>query len=337
MKKISRFVVWFGIMVIIMLAGTSGFMLIEHYPLLEAVYMTVITIATIGYQEVKPLSPQGMLFNIIFIISSFAFFTYALTSLTRYVVSGEMAAYFKKRKLMKSINNFSDHVIVCGFGRHGQQASKILQLHNIDFVVIDTHEARLAEWQNENKDLVYIQGDAMQDEILVKAGIKKARAILLNLPTDADNVFIVLSARYLNPNFVIISRAQHKSTINKLKTAGADHVILPEMIGGSHMATLVSKPDVIEFINSLWGDDAESINIESVAYEELPDELKDKSIFEVTKWNNTGVSCLGIKNARGKFIINPPGDTLIQNKMKIMLFGTMYQIAEAKRLLKLRK
>ncbi len=313
-----------------MLTGVIGFMSIEHYTFIDALYMTVITIGTIGYHEVNPLSDAGKIFNIIFIISSFAVFTYALSRLTKYLVSGEMASYIKNRKLMNAIEKFSAHIIICGFGRHGQQAAKILMANNVDFVVIDTVEINIKNWLNENKSLVYIHGDATDDEILQKAGIKNAKALILTLPTDADNVFIVLSARSMRPDLIIISRAQLKSTAVKLKTAGADHIILPEMIGGSHMATLISKPDVIEFINNLWGDEAESINIESLAYEELPEGLKNKSIDDIIDWHGTGVNCLGIKNAEGKFIINPPRKTIIHEKMKIMLFGTMNQIAEIK-------
>lgn len=330
MKKISPFLIWFSVLVVIMLTGVAGFMILENYTFVDALYMTVITIGTIGYSEVKPLSETGKIFNIVFIISSFAIFTYALSSLTKYIVSGEMASYFKNRMLMNSINKFSDHVIICGFGRHGEQAAKILMANKIDFVVIDNNEAHIKDWLNENKPLVYIHGDATDDEILIKAGIKKAKALLLTLPADADNVFIVLSARPINPQLTIISRAQHKGSVIKLKTAGADHIILPEMIGGSHMAMLISKPDVIEFINNLWGDAAEAINIESVSYEELPQDLKDKSIYEIINWHTTGINCLGIKNEEGRFIINPPGETAIHSKMKIMLFGTMQQIANMK-------
>jgi voltage-gated potassium channel len=330
LKKKFPFVVWFGILTFIMLTGVIGFMVIDNYTFIDALYMTVITVATIGYHEVKPLSEPGKIFNIIFIITSIALFTYALSSLTKYIVSGEMAAYFKKRNLMNAIDKFTNHVIICGFGRHGQQAAKILMANHIDFVVIDNSEINIKSWLNENQLLVYIHGDATDDDILIKAGIKKAKALLLTLPADADNVFIVLSARSINPNLSIISRASLKSTVTKLKTAGADHIILPEMIGGTHMATLISKPDVIEFINNLWGDEAESINIESVAYEELPRELKDKSIQEIINWHNTGVNCLGIKNEKGRFIINPPQNTTINPQMKIMLFGTMHQIADMK-------
>jgi voltage-gated potassium channel len=330
-KKQFPFLLLFSILTAIMIIGVIGFMVVEGYSFVDALYMTVITISTIGYHEVRPLSESGKIFNIIFIISSFAVFTLVITSLTRYIISGEMAAVFKKRKLMNAIEKFSNHVIICGFGRNGQQAANILMTNKIDFVVIDTAEINITNWLSENKSLVYINGNATEDDILIKAGIKKAKAILLTLPADADNVFIVLSAKTLNPDITIISRAQLKSTVDKLKTAGADHVILPELIGGTHMATLISKPDVIEFINNLWGDEAESINIESVSYEGLPKELRDKSIQEIINWHGMGVNCLGIKDAKGRFIINPPKETIIKAQMKIILFGTITQIADLKK------
>jgi voltage-gated potassium channel len=330
LKKQFPFLLWLGILVLIMLSGVAGFMVIEHYPFLDALYMTVITLATIGYHEVRPLTEAGKIFNIVFIISSFAVFTYILGSLTRYIISGEMAATFKKRSLMNAIEKIKDHVIICGFGRNGQQAANVLLANRIDFVVIDMEEVNIQTWLSEKKSLVYVHGDATDDEVLMKAGIAKARALLLTLPADADNVFIVLSAKSLNPGLTIISRAQHKSSINKLKTAGADHIILPEVIGGMHMATLISKPDVIEFINNLWGDEAESINIESVAFEMLPETLKNKTIREIIRYKDTGVNCLGIKNENEKFIINPPEETVMQPNMKIILFGTHSQITAMK-------
>ncbi len=296
--------------------------------------MTVITIATIGYHEVKPLSTDGKIFNIAYIVFSFAIFTYAISRLTRYIVSGEMAFYFKNRKLMNAIDRVSNHVIICGFGRNGQQAAQILRQHKTDFVVIDNDENHFKEWLEDHESLIYIQGDAMDDEILKKAAIHKAKAILLTLPADADNVFIVLSARSLNPHLQIISRAGQKSSANKLKTAGANHVILPDTIGGAHMATLISKPDVVEFINSLWGEEADSIKIESIDYDMLPDNLRDKSIQEIINTHQSGVNCIGLKNKEGKFVINPTHETHIHPQMKIMVLGTMHQIARMKEFLK---
>ena len=334
MKKTFTLVFWVGIILLIIFVGVVGFITTEHYNFLDALYMTVITIATIGYHEVKPLSTNGKIFNIVYIVSSFAVFTYALSRLTQYIVSGEMALYFKNRRLMNAIDRIDNHVIICGFGRNGQQAAQIFMQNKTDFVVIDNDPNHFKEWLEDHTSLIYIQGDAMDDDTLIKAGIRKAKALLLTLPADSDNVFIVLSARYLNPQLQIISRAGLRSSINKLKTAGANHVILPDKIGGAHMATLISKPDVIEFINSLWGEDAVSINIESIDYDMLPASLKDKTIHEIINTHQTGVNCIGIKDREGKYIINPSPDTHVHPQMKMMLLGTVNQIAHMKEYLK---
>ncbi|HVZ97664.1 MAG TPA: NAD-binding protein [Chitinophagaceae bacterium] len=330
MNKPLTLIKWLGIILLIVIVGVAGFAITAGYNFLDALYMTVITITTIGYRELRPLSEPAKIFNIVFIVFSFTVFTYALSTLTRYIVSGELASYFKTRKLMNAIEHFNGHVIICGFGRNGQQAAQILRSHKTDFVAIDNNEAHFSEWLEEHENLVYVQGDALDDDILLKAGIKKAKALLLTLPADADNVFVVLSARHLNPHLQIITRAALKSSMIKMKTAGADHVILPDQIGGAHMATLISKPDVIEFINKLWGDEVDSINIESVDYDALPGELKDKSIGEIIGWHQTGVNCIGIKNHEGRFIINPSGETRMHKGMKIMLLGTRHQINHMK-------
>ena len=331
MNKIFPFAGKIAILLLIMLTGTIGFILFEHYTVIDALYMTTITLATIGYNEVEPLSDAGKIFNIIFIISSFAIFAFIISSLTRDIVSGEMARYLKNRKLMNAISKFSGHIIVCGFGRHGQKAAEILSANKMDFVVIDRDDRHIKNWLEEDKNLVYIHGDATDDETIRKAGIMKAKAVLLTLPADADNVFTVLSIRAMNPNIIIISRAQLKSSIGKLKTAGADHVILPELIGGAYMASLVSSPDVIELINSLWGDQPDSAHIESVAYENLPTGLKDKSVGEIVHFVNTGVNCLGIKDKEGRYIVNPPQETIIAAEMKIIFFGSLQQISGLKK------
>jgi len=178
--------------------------------------------------------------------------------------------------------------------------------------------------------LIFLLGDATEDEVLKRAGIENARALITALPEDADNVFIVLSARAMNNTIQIISRASDYSSILKLKKAGANNVIMPDRIGGTHMATLVSKPDVVEFIDFLSGEEGEPIHIESVAYEHLPDEVKDKSLKDVMNWQKTGVNCIGIKNAEGKFLINPPDEIVIEKGMRVIVLGTKRQIDEMK-------
>ena len=314
----------------IILTGVVGFIVIERYSFLDALYMTIVTVTTVGYEEVHELSKAGMIFNMLLIISSFATFAYALAKLTQYVVDGEINKFFKTRKIMSAIKDLKDHVIICGYGRNGKQAAKILGHHKVKFVVIENNE-ELIEREFAKKDgVLYIKGDATDDEVLLSAGIENAKALITALPEDADNVYIVLSARSLSNTIRIISRLSNPGSAIKLKKAGADNVISPDMIGGTHMATLVSKPDVIEFIDYLSGEEGNSIHLESVAYEILPMELKDKTLQEIMAWRKTGVNCIGIKDVDGKFIINPPEGTLINSMMKVIVLGTRQQIEEMK-------
>ncbi|MFY7899092.1 MAG: potassium channel family protein [Chitinophagaceae bacterium] len=330
MKKISPLILWFGIIFLIMLIGVIGFMLIEHYNFLDAVYMTVITITTIGYSEIHNMSDTGRMFNIFLIISSFSTFTYALARLTQYIASGEMSFYFKNQKMVKAIQQLNNHVIICGFGRNGQQAAKTLKAHGVPFIVIDQVDALIDSYLKEDPNLLFIKGDATIDSILYEAGIERAQSLICTLPTDADNVFIVLSARALHQSLKIISRASAATSVAKLKKAGADNVIMPDKIGGIQMATLVSRPDVIEFIDYLSSEEGNRVSIESVAYERLPNNIKDTSLKNIMEWESTGVTCIGVKDKHGKFFINPSYDTIISEGMKIIVLGNHNQIEAMK-------
>ena len=307
-----------------------GYIIIEGYSFLEALYMTTISITTAGFNEVRPLSEIGRLFTIFLLLTSWATFAWVITRITQFVVTGEINQYFKTRKNMKAVTELNHHVILCGFGRNGQQAARTLKNHNMDFVVIEKEKDFIEKALPFFPELVYLIGDGTDDDLLKKAGIEKATALITALPVDADNVFIVLSARALNQKLQIISRASEESSYPKLRKAGADNVIMPDKIGGSHMATLVSKPDVIEFMDFLSSEDGESVNMESVPYELLPPAIKDKPLRIVMEWNKTGVNCLGIKNKDGKFIINPPDETLVTEGCKVIVFGTRSQIADMK-------
>jgi K+ transport systems, NAD-binding component len=314
----------------VILIGIIGFMLIEGFSLLDAIYMTVVTVTTVGYEEVHELSKAGKIFNILLIICSFATFAYALAKLTQYIVDGEINKFFKNRKIMSAIKDLKDHVIVCGYGRNGKQAAKILGHHKVKYVVIENNDERIEQELSKQEGVLYIKGDATNDDVLMTAGIERAQALITALPEDADNVYIVLSARSLNDSIKIISRSSNPGSATKLRKAGADSVISPDKIGGTHMATLVSKPDIIEFIDYLSGEEGESINLESVGYEKLPVELKDKTLQEIMAWRKTGVNCIGIKDAEGKFIINPPEGTMINKRMKVIVLGTRQQIEAMK-------
>src|SRR5215203_282095 len=311
--------------------GVFGYMLIDHFNFLDALYMAVITITTVGYHEVGPLSEAGKVFNIVFIVTSFLTFSYVLARITQSIASGELTYYFNKKRLMRELEKMENHVIICGYGRNGQQAAKTLRAHKISYVIIEKNEDTMRHHKLNDPSLVYLAGDATEDSLLLKAGIEKAVAVLVSLPEDADNVFIVLSARSLNANVQIVSRASHQSATAKMYKAGANNVVMPDMIGGTHMATLVSKPDVVEFIDFLSGEDGEAIHIEAVGYNKLPSAIRDKSLKQIMDWKKTGVNCIGIKDENGKFYINPPEEIVISKGMNVIVLGTKDQIADMKR------
>lgn len=329
-KNLSPLQQWMLVILSVVLFGVCGYMLIEGYRLFDAFYMVIITITTIGYHEVRPLSQTGRMFNVLFIITSFSTFTYVLARMTQYILSGEMAIHLTKKRLMQTLAKMENHVVVCGYGRNGQQAAKTLKAHKLPFVVIEK-DTEMMKQHNHDKGLVYVTGDATDDETLVQAGVQKAKSILVTLPEDADNVFIVLSARSLNAQLQIVSRASSQSATAKLYKAGADSVIMPDAIGGTHMATLVSKPDVIEFIDFLSGEDGEAIHIEAVGYDKLPLHIRDKSLKDIMDWKKTGVNCIGVKDEQGKFCINPLESIIISKGMKVIVLGTKEQIADMKR------
>jgi len=314
----------------IIIIGIIGFMVIEKYTFVEALYMTTISITTAGFQEVRPLSDGGRLFTMFLLITSWISFAFVITRISEFVITGEINKYFKTRRMMNNINKLSSHVIVCGYGRNGQQAVHNLKLHAVPVVFIEKDTELIQRELPDNSDALYLVGDSTDDDLLIRAGIQNAKALITTLPTDADNLFIVLSARSLNPQIQIISRASESNSINKLKKAGADSVIMPDRIGGAHMATLVTKPDVIEFIDYLSGEEGEAINMESVGYDQLPDAIKDKSLNEIMNWKKTGVNCIGIKSSEGKFIINPLDDTVVSKGMKVIVLGTRWQIEQMK-------
>lgn len=314
---------------LIILIGIVGFMLIEKFNLLEAFYMTIITVATVGFQEVHPLSAAGRLFTSFLIITSFGTFAYAITSLSQYVLNGEFQLYFKNYRVNTVIQKLENHIIICGYGRNGKQAAQVLKNKKQKFVVIEKSKELFSTLSQTNIDL-FVEGDSTQDEVLLKAGIEKARALITTLPIDADNLFIVLSARALNPKLTIISRASDDNSDRKLKTAGADNVIMPDKIGGAHMASLVLQPDVIEFVDFITGQGGDHIKLEEITFDSLPAQFKNKSIKELEIRNKSGANIIGFRTETGEYIVNPSPDTIMIANAKLFVLGTSEQISKLK-------
>lgn len=331
-KSYYRFYAPLLILLSVWVIGTIGYVIIDDYSWFDAFYMTVITVATVGYGEVAPLSQGGKLFTAFLIITSFGTFAYAVSSITKFVIDGEFNEFFKNRKLNATIDKISDHVIICGYGRNGRQAAQVLKKHHKRFVVIENSATLTATLNHKFSELV-VTGDSTQDEILIKAGILRAKAIITTLPVDADNLFIVLSARNLNKNLTIISRASEDNSDTKLKIAGANNVIMPDKVGGAHMASLVMKPDVMEFIDHITAEGGDNISLEEISFERIPDELKNKTLKDLEIRNRSGANIIGYKTAKGEYIINPSADTLVIPDSKLFVLGTPEQIAALKKIL----
>ena len=312
--------------------GTIGYHFICRYPIVDAFYMTIITIATVGYGEVYPLDEIGRLFTAFLIIVSFGTFAYAVASLTRFVLDGEFNKLFRIRKLNTTIQKMSGHVIICGYGRNGRQAAQVLKKHKQRYIVIEKNAELTTSMQHQYSDLV-INADAILDETLLKAGILRAKALITTLPIDADNLFIVLTARNLNSKLTIISRASEDNSDTKLKIAGANNVIMPDKVGGAHMASLVMKPDVLEFIDYIVGQGSEAINLEEITFENIPEQLRHKTLKDLEVRVKSGANIIGFKTATGEYIINPSADTKIIPDAKIFVLGTGEQIIKLKELL----
>jgi voltage-gated potassium channel len=331
-RPFAQFVLPFLVMWVLIVIGTIGYMLIEDYRFLDAFYMTIITVATVGYGEVSPLSDAGRIFTSFLIITSFGTFAYAVSAITRFVVDGEFNNLFKLQKLNSAIEKLSDHVIICGYGRNGRQAAQVLKKHDKRFVVIERNPELTETLNHRFKDLV-IGGDSTQDEILIKAGVLRAKALITTLPVDADNMFIVLTARNLNPKLTIISRASDDGSDTKIKIAGADNVIMPDKVGGAHMASLVMKPDVMEFIDFVTAQGGDNNNLEELTFNNIPAHLKNKTLKDLEIRNKSGANIIGFKTGDGKYVINPSADTEIIPEAKIFVLGTPDQIKKLKEIL----
>ncbi len=309
----------------ILLVGITGFIIIEGYTLGEAFYMTVLTVSTVGFNEVRPLSDFGRIFTAFLIIFSFSTFIYAVTSISNYILDGEYKIYFKDLRINKKVSKISNHTIICGYGRNGKQAAIELKSHRRKYVVIE-QDKELSEDLRKEHDIPFIEGDATLESYLEKARIETASSLITTLPKDADNLFVVLTAREMNPNLLIISRASKDNSDKKLKRAGANNVIMPDKIGGAHMASLVIKPDVMEFMDYVMGQGTNSVNLEEITFENLPDQLKNKSIRELGIRDKSGANIVGFRTPEGEYIINPSPDTIIKPQAKIFVLGTIEQI-----------
>lgn len=310
-----------------MAAGILGFSIIEGYSLLESFYMTVITLSTVGFKEVRPLTGNGQIFTALLIISSFGIFAYAISVVTRSILTGELGSYYKVYRLHNHIQKLEGHVIICGFGRNGRRAAKKLKAYQQDYVVVENNENTI-EKHLKGTDTLFIKGDATADDVLNSAGINRAKSIITTLSKDADNLYVVITARELNRKINIISRAANISTEKKLKAVGANHVVMPEGVGGAHMATLVMSPNIVEFLEFISVEGSSNINLEEIEVSQITDNSENMQLKDLALRQKTGCSIIGLKTPEGEYIINPGAEATITRHSKLFVLGKPDEIQD---------
>ncbi|MTE26786.1 potassium channel family protein [Winogradskyella ouciana] len=304
--------------------GVFGYRFVSEYSWIDAVYMTVITITTVGYGEVNPLDTEAKIFTIFLILSSVVIVGYAISIITEYILSKNNFEDIKQRRMQKKIDEMTDHIVICGYGRNGKQAAKKLLAYNKPFLVIERNKDVIERFQED--DIPFVYGNANEDQTLYDAGIERASTLICALPSDADNLFVVLSARQINNGMTIISRASEETSYNKLKLAGANNVILPDRIGGDHMASLVVIPDLVEFIDNLGIVGERNINVEEIKVEQLYNVKEARTIRDLDLRKKTGCTVIGFKDAKGDYVVNPEASTKLVAGSKIIVLGRPEQI-----------
>lgn len=318
-------------LILIIIIGVTGYYFIDNYTLVDAIYMTIITVSTVGFGEVIPLSDAGKVFTSFLILGSLGVIAYFISMFSQQLIEMQMHFHFPGYLQKSNLKKMEKHVIVVGYGRNGQQVVEQLINYSENFVVIDqSHEVVTGQIKSK---INFIEGDATTDEVLDKAGIQSAKALVTSLPLDADNLFVALTARSMNPNLKIISRAASESSEKKMKIAGVDNVIMPEKVGGAHMATLVAKPDIVEFLEHLTIHDVHSTQIFEIMSDDLPIGLHNKPIRELGIRATSGANIIGFKAPDGSYTLNPTADTPIIDNSKIFILGTPTQIVNMKKYL----
>ena len=310
--------------------GIVGYMYLSDVGFIDAAYMTVITISTVGFREIHPMNDQEKIFTIFLILTSISLFGYAVSAFTEALASGVFFKQLKQKRVRQKIDKLKGHTIVCGYGRNGMQAIIKLNNYQKDFVVVEKNKEAIRSLEKE--ELLYVVGDATLDEVLIEAGIENASNLITALPSDADNLFVVLTAHQLNKKCKIISRASNESSVNKLKIAGADNVIMPDKLGGAHMASLVVTPDVLEFVDRLTIEGETTANLEEVDVNDLPKEYLGKTILDLDLRKKTGCTVIGFKDNDGEYVINPEASLTLLANTSLIVLGKPEQIITLRKL-----
>lgn len=325
--RLRNLVLAVGLLLLSLLVGVLAYMYLERYDLVNAFYMAVITISTVGFTEVYELSPTGRLFTAVYILVNLGIFAYVVSVITSYLFEGKLRSIFKDYMVDRELNKLKDHVIVCGYGRNGSQACEELLKSGREFVVIEK-DPEIRQSVPSKTGFQFLIADATADSNLKLAGIERATVIIITTPSDAANVFITLTARALKPDIYIISRASEQQTEEKLYRAGANQVIMPDSLGGMFMAQMVTKPVVIEFLDLLTGRGGSDYRLEAIPFDLLKPRYKDKTLKQLNISEETGCTVIGVKDNIKGLIPSPRAETFIGVDDTLIVLGSEDQLTK---------
>ncbi len=323
--NISRLYIALTLLLLTIFMGTSGYVFFEGMPAFEAFYMTLITISTVGFSEVKPLSEAGRWVTIIIIIQGISLLSYTLGQLASIFIEGELRKILGRKKLEKKIAALKDHYIICGYGRTGTVVVRELQAAGIPLVVIENNDELIEELSRQG--VLYLHKNATSDEALLEAGLKQAAGLITTVNSDADGVFISLSARGIRPDIFILARASDKSNESKLLRAGANRVVCPHQLGGELMAEIVYKPTVVDFLNYAMGNNDMDLQLEEAPVGE-GSPIHGKTLVESGLRKNYGVIIIAIKRQNGEMVFNPGADEVFYARDVIVVLGEAAKLKE---------
>ena len=321
MHPLRRIGIALGGLFLLVAYGTAGYVIVEGYPVLDALFMTVITITTVGYEEVHPLNGAGEVLTVTVIIFGVIGFLYTFGVLVELLSSGDWQRHRRSRRMERSLSALRDHVIVCGYGRTGRQVVRELATSDESYVVVEWGAEGLANVEQD--DVLHIVGDAASDEVLQQAGIGRARGLVSAVDSDERNVYIVLTARTLNPDLYIVARSSFPDSVDKLTRAGADRVVSPYTLSGRRMAALALQPAVVDTFDVLTRGTAAAMRVEELV---VPATIGDE--LDVATLRKSGAVLLALRSADGSLRVGPGDAERLKPDDIVVAMGTREQLAD---------
>jgi voltage-gated potassium channel len=327
-KKIIK--ILFVILIIFILSIT-GYMIIERWSVLDALYMTVITLTTVGFMEVQPLSPAGRVYTIFILITGFSVILYGLGNITAFFIEGELMGILRRKKMEKKISKLDQHYIICGSGDMGKHVINEFIKTKTPFVVIERAEDEIETLQEKYGEILFIIGDASSDSVLLQAGIKAAKGLITTFSSDKSNLFVVLTARSLNGDLRIVARSLEEESEHKLRTAGADAVVSANMIGGMRIASEMLRPNVVSFLDIMLRSKNDTLRVEEAVISKNS-KIEGKTIKDANIFGDIGLIIIAVKDsAAGEYTYNPKSNTILKENDVLIVLGMLEQISKLKK------